>query len=318
MRVAVIGRTQMLYDAALALVRAGHEIRCVLTAPAAPEYTRTEADFERLARQLGCPFLCARNASSPEALALLSGCDIGVSMNWVGVLGPSVLGLFRLGVLNAHPGELPRYRGNACQGWAILNGEERLALTVHIMQPGQLDCGRVVHQEFLPLTLEVANAQVWAWLQTAVPRGFVAALESLGRDPGFALYEARADDPEGFRGYPRLPQDGYIARLVCASGPPLPGAYTYADIGGRVDKIFILEARAQAVPFRDLAVPGHVLRNDPDSGVSLVACGVGVLELHRCRDSAGREYAPGREWKSIRLRLGLRAEDMAWLLAGRQ
>ncbi len=302
MRVAVIGRTQMLHDAALALVRAGHEVGCVLTAPAAPEYTRTEADFERLARQLGCPFLCARSASSSEVLTLLSGCDVGVSMNWVGVLGPLVLGLFPLGVLNAHPGELPRYRGNACQAWAILRGEERLALTIHVMQPGQLDCGRVVHQEFLPLSPEVANAQVWAWLETAVPQGFVAALEALARDPGFALYEARADDTAGFRGYPRLPEDGYIdwtrpaadiVRLVRASGPPLPGAYTYASIGGQVDKLAILEACAQAEPFRDLAEPGHVLHNDPDSGVSLVACGAGVLELFRCCDSAGRAGSGG-------------------------
>ncbi|MDP3427486.1 MAG: formyltransferase family protein [Humidesulfovibrio sp.] len=265
MRIALIGRTQMLHDSALALVRAGHEIGCVLTAPAAPEYTRTEADFERLAARLGCPYLCARSAASPAALALLSGCDIGVSMNWVGVLGPEVLGLFPLGVLNAHPGELPRYRGNACQAWAILRGEERLALTIHVMRPGELDCGRVVHQEYLPLTPEVANAQVWAWLETAVPQGFVAALGVLGRDPGFSLYEARADDPAGFRGYPRLPVDGYIdwtrstqdiAQLVRAAGPPLPGAYTYADLGGPVDNIIVLEARPLAEPFRDLAVPG--------------------------------------------------------------
>jgi len=325
MRVALIGRTQMLYNSALALAQAGHELRCVLTAPAAPEYTRTEADFERLATRLGCPFLCARSAAAPEALAMLSGCDIGVSMNWVGVLGPEVLDLFPLGVLNAHPGELPRYRGNACQGWAILRGEERLGLSIHVMRPGELDCGRVVHQEFLDLTPEVANAEVWAWLEAAVPQGFVAALDRLGRDPGFTLFDARADDPAGFRGYPRLPVDGYIdwtrpaldiARLVRAAGPPLPGAYTYADLGGRVDKLAVLEARPHPLPLRDLAVPGHILRNDPQSGVSLVACGQGALELLRCRDGSGREYAPGREWKSIRLRLGIRAEDMVWMMWG--
>ena len=223
MRVAIIGRTQMLYDSALALAQAGHAICGVLTAPAAPEYTRTEADFERLAERFGCPYLCARSAASPEALALLSGCDIGVSMNWVGVLGPEVLDLFPLGVLNAHPGELPRYRGNACPNWAILRGEERLGLSIHVMRPGELDCGRVVHQDFLALTPEVANAQVWTWLETAVPQGFVAALASLGRDPGFTLFEARADDPQGFRGYPRLPVGGWT-RSPCWRPGPWPRA----------------------------------------------------------------------------------------------
>ena len=36
-----------------------------------------------------------------------------------------VIDFFELGILNAHGGDLPRYRGNACQAWAIINGEER-------------------------------------------------------------------------------------------------------------------------------------------------------------------------------------------------
>ena len=36
-----------------------------------------------------------------------------------------VISIFTLGILNAHGGDLPRYRGNACQAWAIINGEEK-------------------------------------------------------------------------------------------------------------------------------------------------------------------------------------------------
>ena len=30
-----------------------------------------------------------------------------------------------VGILNAHGGDLSKYRGNACQAWAILNGEKK-------------------------------------------------------------------------------------------------------------------------------------------------------------------------------------------------
>ena len=36
----------------------------------------------------------------------------------------STIDLFPLGIL-IHGGDLPKYRGNACQAWAIINGEEK-------------------------------------------------------------------------------------------------------------------------------------------------------------------------------------------------
>ncbi|GAB1465742.1 hypothetical protein MASR2M54_12420 [Aliarcobacter cryaerophilus] len=52
-------------------------------------------------------------------------CEIAVSLNYSSIISQNVIDLFPLGVLNAHGGDLPRYRGNACQAWAIINGEEK-------------------------------------------------------------------------------------------------------------------------------------------------------------------------------------------------
>ena len=46
MKVAVLGRTRMLYDTIDELIASGHEIVLVGTCPAAPEYDITEADFQ--------------------------------------------------------------------------------------------------------------------------------------------------------------------------------------------------------------------------------------------------------------------------------
>jgi methionyl-tRNA formyltransferase len=69
--------------------------------------------------------------------------DIAVSINYTGVLPQGVIDLFPIGVLNAHGGDLPRYRGKACQAWAIINRESRIGLCIQKMIGGELDSGEV-------------------------------------------------------------------------------------------------------------------------------------------------------------------------------
>lgn len=68
----------------------------------------------------------------------------------------------------------------------------------------------------------------------------------------------------------------------------------------------------------DRGVPGQVLYNNRDTGCSGVLCANGtVLELQRCAyEDEKMEFSPGGRWKSIRKRLGMRAEDMLWALYG--
>jgi len=56
MKIAIIGRTELLYDTALRLKNAGHDIVCILTAKEAPEYTRKASDFRQL--EIGVSPLC--------------------------------------------------------------------------------------------------------------------------------------------------------------------------------------------------------------------------------------------------------------------
>jgi len=56
MKVAIIGRTEILYDTACLLHAQGHKVVGVLTSKEAPEYTRTARDFAELAHQWQVPF----------------------------------------------------------------------------------------------------------------------------------------------------------------------------------------------------------------------------------------------------------------------
>ena len=61
MKVAILGRTEILYDTTLLLQKMGYEIGCIITSKEAPEYSRTSKDFEALANSLNCPFLHSSN-----------------------------------------------------------------------------------------------------------------------------------------------------------------------------------------------------------------------------------------------------------------
>ena len=113
MKILILGRTEILFDTVLNLSRQ-HRIVGIITARAAPEYSKTEKDFEKLAEELGCPFLLKKELDNEvESFLTASGPDICVSLNWVGVIRQNILSRIPMGILNAHFGDLPRYRFHA-------------------------------------------------------------------------------------------------------------------------------------------------------------------------------------------------------------
>ncbi len=184
MKVAIIGRTELLYDSARLLHAAGHMICCVVTAKAAPESGRSEEDLRQLATELGVPFVCSARISEHAELLRGCGAEIAVSVNYSGVIPSLVTDIFPLGILNAHGGDLPRYRGNACQAWAILNGEERIGLCIHRMVGGELDSGDIIARDYLPITVSTKITEVHSWMQQRVPPLFGEAVRRRSGDPG--------------------------------------------------------------------------------------------------------------------------------------
>lgn len=88
------------------------------------------------------------NGSASLDLIRNLGVDLCVNGGVPRMVGPGLLRAPRRGVLNCHPGLLPKYRGATCVEWAIYNNEA-VGNTVHFMDEG-LDSGPIVTQE--PLT----------------------------------------------------------------------------------------------------------------------------------------------------------------------
>lgn len=305
MKIAIIGRTEILFDTVQLLIHAGHTITCILTNKEAPEYTKVAADFEKLASDLSVPYASTAQISSVMPMLQSTGSDIGVSFNYAGVIPRAITDMFPLGILNAHGGDLPRYRGNACQAWAILNGEDKIGLCIHRMIGGELDSGDILARDYLAIDQNTTVTDAWKWLNQRIPDMFLQTVDQLANDPSHILEVQSKNPQDAHRCYPRKPEDGRIEwkqsaiqvlRLVNASNKPYSGAF--CNFEGQ--KMIIWSAEL-VMEFEDFsAVPGQITK--VSDGFVELACGEGKLRIMKVEYSE-RVDTPDIWIKSIRKRL---------------
>lgn len=298
MRVAILGRTHWLLDSAKALQAAGFDIALVATATAAPEYKAREGDFAHFAQDCGVPFLLPPDINDEafrQAVAN-SGAQVAVSINWPSLIGSATCAAFPRGILNGHAGDLPRYRGNACPNWAILNGESRIGVCVHAMDPNEVDAGPIYARGFIAVDETTYISDAYAAIETLLPRLFATAVQH-ALDPDFKAEDQARSSVTPLRCHPRRPDDGRIdwrngavniARLVRASSRPFAGAFSFLE---GVDRVTVWRARVQMLDHDISAVPGQIIGRSADRAV-LVACGSGVLAIEEADCDSGRKL-PG-------------------------
>ena len=309
MRIAALGRTKILWNSIKKLSSEGHELALMATCRAAPEYDVNDEDFKQLAAELGATFLMTQSLNRPEVVEKVrnAGADIAVSVNWINIIGPELCGAFRHGILNAHAGDLPRYRGNAPVAWAILQGESKIGLTVHRMDPYALDSGPVFVKDYFPLTDSTYIAEVFRWIESRVPDLFLGTLNAI--EDGTLQPTSQPEEGKlALRCYPRRPEDAsirwhmpaeYLARLVRASSEPFGGAYSYY----KGSRITIWRAHAEPWSYASLAIPGQVTHCNLDTGEVKVATSEGQLVLEEVRMSKQSRSKPTWVIKSLRDRL---------------
>lgn len=280
----------MLLRAAQAVAGDGHTISFVHTCAAESHYDAGEQDFARLAEAAGAPLIVDRSIVRHLDAWRETGTDVCLSLNWPTLVPEAALALFPHGILNAHAGDLPRYRGNACPNWAILNFETRVGLTIHRMMPA-LDAGPWVDKAFLPIDEQTYVGDIYRWLDTEAPTAFrraVARIESHGfteQDPGV----------RPLRTFPRRPEDDRIAwtattrsvlALIRASSHPFAGAFTTLE---GIEEIRIWRARRLAPDYDFSAVPGQVCFGH--GGNPVAATGDGMVEIEECSSTLGDSEA---------------------------
>ena len=286
MRFAAFGRTRWLFDSILALKEAGHEVTLIGTAPASREYKVGEEDFKRLAERLGCDYFFDSSINRLEYVAKArSLClDVAISVNWPTLIGVEMRAAFNKGIINAHAGDLPRFRGNACPNWAILNNEKKVVLSLHQMN-AELDAGPILQKKNFPLTDSTYIGDVYQFLDRAIPESYVEVFAQM--ENGSHVFAQQSLGPEqSLRCFPRVPADSginwsqsaiEIAKLVRASSEPFSGAFAIM----MEERLIIWRARAENLRYPSLGVPGQVIRIDTDRGEIWILCGEGILVLEQ-------------------------------------
>jgi len=277
MKIVAIGRSEWLFNSITTLMENGHSIVGIVTSVGSEEYQIQSDDFVAFAMFNNIPFLLSHNNSEiSKFLFNLDQFDIGISVNHKTILNSEVLNLFPNGVLNFHGGDLPRYKGNAAQVWAILNGEKQIGFCVHRMIADEIDSGPIISRSYFLLELETKIGDIYKWMGKKAPEMFLESISKLEFNKHFEL-EAASSNIRPHRCYSRRPEDARIVwdkkaieilRMINASGPPFKGAYCYYG-----DSLLrILDAEIYEHNEDISAIPGQII--DIASDKIVIACGV--------------------------------------------
>ncbi|MBD3843562.1 MAG: formyl transferase [Campylobacterales bacterium] len=306
MKVAMIGRTEILYETVELFLKNGYEIPLIITSKEAPEYTKTSKDFEELANKIDAKYIYTNKLDECRDEIKKLNCEIAVSLNYSSIISQNVIDLFPLGVLNAHGGDLPRYRGNACQAWAILNGEDKIGLCIHSMIGGEVDSGDIVDRKYLDININTKITTVYEWFNQEIPQMFLNSVQKLQKNPSYVLEVQSKNPKDALRCYPRIPEDGKIdwnksnieiLRLINASNKPYSGAYCFYDD----KKLIIWDAELYLDDEIYLSEVGQVASVEKDGSI-IVISGSGKLKI-KIIEYNGFIGKPSEKIKSIRKRL---------------
>lgn len=226
------------------------------------------------------------------------------------ILPKDVLALSRF--INVHYSPLPAYRGRANVNWAIINGEETAAISIHHVTPG-LDDGNLLFQERVIIRENDTIQSLYDRLNAIQERELgPAVIKAVAGNPGVPQDHQQATYCCG-----RVADDGEIdwtrtsvaiGQLIRALGPPFPGAFTH--VGGQ--RLVIVRAEPKKDAHRFVGrVPGRIIGRSGSEGWVDVLTGDGVLRVFEVMpDNATASIPAATVIRSTRATLGLSRLDL--------
>lgn len=307
LRIIFMGTPDFSVPTLRALVDAGHEIVAVYTQPPRPGGRRgldlQKSPVHQAAELLGIPVLTPLNFKAEEDRATFRefNADVAVVVAYGLLLPDAILSGTRLGCYNGHASLLPRWRGAAPIQRAIMAGDAETGIMVMQMEKG-LDTGPVALTARIPITPDMTAGALHDSLMLAGARLMREAMLKLEdgdlpvtpQPEEGVVYAAKIDKGETRIDFSRSSQDvhNHIRGLS-----PFPGAWFEMDIGGKAERVKVLESQVAS----GMGEAGSVL----DDALT-VACGSGAVRLLRLQKAGGKPMLADDFLRGTKVSVGTR------------
>lgn len=277
MRLAVLGGVASTEILIRALIGHGFtEIKIWGYEPASTANVSGWRNLRNLSSLLKLPFEGFRKVAECEESLKTFAPDIIFVVGLSQIVPASMMSIANWTNVGFHPTALPRGRGRAALAWLILQGNDGAA-TFFELKEG-VDDGPIFIQEPYTVSDEDDTADVESKLLIAeeraldrwLPRLMSGDLSSVAQDHTQATWLGRRTPEDGWMNWHATRE--HLIKLIRASAPPHPGAFTFFQN----HKILVLEAllcdRAET------GVTGRILRVHADDSFDVQA-GDGILRI---------------------------------------
>lgn len=277
MKVAVIGGVASTETLIYALVQHGFEdIRVWGYEPSKTTLVSGWRDLRKLAGMNGLPFQGFSKVMDCEESLRSFAPDVLFAVGLSQIIPPSMLQISSRANVGFHPTALPRGRGRAALAWLILEGQNGAA-TFFEMTDG-VDDGPIYIQENFLVSENDNTADVEVSMLAAerlaldqwLPRLKNGDFSTIQQDHQQASWFGRRAPEDGWINW-KDPRDDLL-RLIRASAPPHPGAYTFCG----AQKIIVLNATISNRS--EMGVQGRILAVKPGNGFEVQA-GDGIIHV---------------------------------------
>jgi methionyl-tRNA formyltransferase len=181
MKIVFMGTPDFAVPCLDALIKAGHEILCVVTQPDKPQGRKqilTAPPVKELALQNRLAVFQPEKMKTDETYEELKqyDADFFVVVAYGKILPKRILDLPKYACINVHGSLLPKYRGAAPIQWAVINGETETGVTTMLMNEG-LDTGDMLMTLKTPIEKSETAGELFDRLAKLSPALLLETLE---------------------------------------------------------------------------------------------------------------------------------------------
>ncbi len=130
-----------------------------------------------------------RQIEGKDELALIgSDYDLGICFGFGVIFDADTIGRFNRGIWNIHAGKLPEYRSRHPIGWALLENQRDITVTIHTID-SRIDRGQLLSELTLPVSVEDNETTLTERVEQVAAQGLI--------DQGIDAYLSGSAKPIG-------------------------------------------------------------------------------------------------------------------------